>query len=76
VAKDEYISSKTQSWTTAATFPSGVKAIWLLTVIQTCGCAAAGVADANPSANTSAATRQVPNPSPKNPSFLTPGAPA
>jgi hypothetical protein len=47
-----------------------------LTVIQTCGCAAAGVADANPSANTSATTRQVPNPSPKNPSFLTPGAPA
>jgi hypothetical protein len=44
VGKDEYISSNTQSWITAVTLPSGAKAIWLFTVIQTCGCAPAGAA--------------------------------
>src|ERR1700722_9843131 len=43
---------------TAETFPSGVKAIWLLTVTHTCGCALAGAAAASPNASPTVALRQ------------------
>ena len=43
MAKDEYISSKTQSCTTEATLPSGEKVSWLRTVTQTWGWALASV---------------------------------
>ena len=60
MAKDEYISSNTQSWVIEATLPSGEKPIWLRTVTQTWGWASATAASERERAAASRAGRAEP----------------